>query len=44
MPLPTAFSEYEKTAYPWLRKRSDQAMSAAPATSPISTRPSGPIQ
>ena len=43
-PLPTAFSEYENAAYPRVLKRSDHAISPAPATSPISTRPSGPIQ
>src|ERR1700676_4475476 len=42
--MPTAFSEYEKMTYPRWRKFSLQTTMAMPASSPMATRPAGPIQ
>ena len=40
--MPTAFSEYEKTAYPRLRKISLYTTIPIPASKPIVIRPPGP--
>src|ERR1700736_4176165 len=42
--MPTAFSEYAKMTYPRWRKFSLQTTMAMPASSPMATRPAGPIQ
>ena len=42
-PIPIAFSEYEKIAYPVWRTCSLQNTIATPDASPITTRPAGPI-